>query len=219
MVKFIEGGKVLTKAYPLATSCIILAGGKGLRLGHDKVTVTVGNSSLLQNVISRVSPLCQDIVVVAAREQNVPLLGSAPKARVVTDVFPDMGPLGGIYTGLKASGSFYNIVVASDMPFLNIALLGYMAQLATGFDMVVPRLGVFTEPLHSVYTAECLAPAENLLKQGQLSVNRLLGMVRVRYVAEEEIDRFDPQHRSFFNINTRADLERAREMASREEEQ
>jgi len=40
-------------------------------------------------------------------------------------------------------------------------------------------------------------------------------MVRVRYVEAEEIERFDPEHLSFFNINTRADLERARGLIER----
>ncbi|MCL0081611.1 hypothetical protein M1N89_00005, partial [Dehalococcoidia bacterium] len=38
-----------------------------------------------------------------------------------------------------------------------------------------------------------------------------------RYVEESEVDSFDPQHLSFFNINTPADLERAEQIVSREE--
>jgi molybdopterin-guanine dinucleotide biosynthesis protein A len=40
--------------------------------------------------------------------------------------------------------------------------------------------------------------------------------VSVRYVEKDEIDRFDPEHLSFFNINTKADLEKARLLASRD---
>ena len=69
------------------------------------------------------------------------------------------------------------------------------------------------EPLHAVYSKNCLAPAESLLKQGNLSVYQLFPLVKVRYVEAEEIDRFDPQHLSFFNINTEADLETARKLA------
>jgi molybdopterin-guanine dinucleotide biosynthesis protein A len=38
----------------------------------------------------------------------------------------------------------------------------------------------------------------------------------VRYVDEETIDRIDPEHLSFFNINTEADLEEARNYFRRE---
>jgi len=56
----------------------------------------------------------------------------------------------------------------------------------------------------------CIAPAEWLLKQGSLGVRELFKLVRVRYVEADEIDRFDPSHLSFFNINTKSDLARAR---------
>jgi len=197
----------------LEASCIVLAGGKSLRLGYDKVLETVGNKSLLQRVISRVSLLSSDIIIVAAREETALQSIDYPKLKIVTDIYPGKGPLGGIYTGLTTSTLFYNLVVASDMPFLNQALLRYMIQLATNFDIVVPRVGNLVEPLHAVYTKSCLAPIENMIKQDELSVYKLLRLVRVRYVEAKEIERFDPKHLSFFNINTEADLEKARELA------
>jgi molybdopterin-guanine dinucleotide biosynthesis protein A len=54
---------------------------------------------------------------------------------------------------------------------------------------------------------------ESTLKQGILSVTKLLSLVRVRYVEAEEIERFDPKHLSFFNVNTEADLAMAKEIA------
>lgn len=194
-------------------SCIVLAGGKGLRLGHGKVLETVGNKSLLQQVVSRVSLLSSDIIIVTATEQTASQFIDYSKLRMVTDIYPGKGPLGGIYTGLVTSTSFYNLVVASDMPFLNQALLRYMIQLSANFDLVVPRAGNLFEPLHAVYTKSCLAPIEHMIKQGKLRVNRLFSLVKVRYVEAEEIERFDPKHLSFFNINNEADLERARELA------
>jgi len=197
----------------LETSCIVLAGGKSLRLGYDKALETVGNKSLLQRVISCVSPLSSDIILVTARELTTIQSIDYPKLRIVTDIYPGKGPLVGIYTGLVTSTLFYNLVVASDMPFLNQALLRYMIQLSTNFDIVTPRVGNLVEPLHAVYTKSCSAPIEQIIKQGKLSVNKLFSLVRVRYVEAEEIERFDPKHLSFFNINTKADLEKARELA------
>ena len=184
-----------------------------MRLGYDKALETVGNKSLLQRVISCVSPLGSDIILVTARELTTIQSIDYPKLRVVTDIYPGKGPLVGIYTGLVTSTLFYNLVVASDMPFLNQALLRYMIQLSTNFDIVVPRVGNLVEPLHAVYTKSCSAPIEQIIKQGKLSVNKLFSLVRVRYVEAEEIERFDPKHLSFFNINTKADLEKARELA------
>ena len=200
-------------AQNLEMSCIVLAGGKSLRLARDKLLETVGNKSLLERVVSSVSSFSSEIIIVTAGEQTVRQFADYPKLRVVTDIYPGKGPLGGIHAGVVASTSFRNLVVASDMPFLNKALLRYMIQLSANSDLVVPRVGNLADPLHAVYTKSCLAPIEYMLKQGKLSVLDLFSLVRVRYVEAKEIDRFDPKHLSFFNVNTEADLEMARELA------
>ena len=184
-----------------------------MRLGHDKTAETVGNTSLLERVVFYLSLFNSDIIIVTASKQSLSQFIGYPKLRIVADTYPDKGPLGGIYTGLVASDSLYNLVVADDMPFLNQALLRYLIQLCGDFDLVVPRLGSMVEPLHAVYSKSCLTPVENLLKQGSLKIQELFNLVRVRYVEAEEINRFDPRHLSFFNINTEADLETARELA------
>jgi len=194
----------------LDISCIVLTGGKGLRLGQDKALETIGQKSLLGQVVFRLSLFNSSILVVTASERSYPQLDGYSKLRVVGDIYPSKGPLGGIYTGLKVSDSFYNLVVACDMPFLNQALLSYITKVSTDFDLVVPRLGNMIEPLHAVYSKACLVPIERLFKQGSLGVRELFTLVRVRYVEAEEIDRFDPEHLSFFNINTNSDLARAR---------
>ena len=99
------------------------------------------------------------------------------------------------------------------MPFLNKSLLRYMIQLSADFDLVIPRWDGMVEPLHAVYSKGCLAAIESLVGKGTLSVNKLLTLVRTRYVETEEIDRLDPKHLSFFNVNTEADLNMARELA------
>jgi len=197
----------------LEVSCIILAGGKSLRLGYDKVFETVGERNLLQQVISCAGTLGSEIIIVTAGEQTFPGLTDYSKLNIVTDIYPGKGPLGGIYTGLATSTSFYNLIVASDMPFLNRSLLRYMIRLSADFDLVVPRVGNLVEPLHAVYTRKCLAPIEQMIKQDRLSVNQLFHLVKTRYVEVEEIEKFDPRHLSFFNVNTEADLARARELA------
>lgn len=194
-------------------SCIILAGGKSLRFGHDKVLERVGNTSLLELVISRIDSLSKDIIIVTAKKRTFAPLANHPKVKTVSDIFPGQGSLGGIYTGLVESGSFYNLVIAADMPFLNEPLLRYMIGVSNGFDFVLPRVKNLYEPLHAIYTKNCIAPIESILKQGKKVIIELFNHVKVRYVEDEEVDRFDPQHLSFFNINTKKDLEIARKMA------
>jgi molybdopterin-guanine dinucleotide biosynthesis protein A len=200
----------------LDIGCIVLAGGRGLRLGQDKASEIIGDRSLLERVVSRLTSFNSDILVVTASKRAFLQLNGYPRLRAVADIYLNKGPLGGVYAGLKASDSFYNFVVACDMPFLNQALLRYMMQISAGFDLVVPRFGELVEPLHAVYSRACLAPIESLLKQGDLILRRLFALVEVRYVEAEEIDRFDPQHLSFFNINNEADMEKAKKLARSE---
>ncbi len=193
-------------------SFIVLAGGKGARLGRYKALETINNESLIQRVVSSLSFFDSDIILVIAKGQQLPQFASYPKLRIVTDAYAGRGPLVGIYTGLLASASNYNLVVACDMPFLNLALLGYMFKISAGFDMVIPRLGNLVEPLHTVYSRECLSAIDQLIKEDNYTTDQLPSLVKVRYVEAGEIDRFDPEHLSFFNINTQDDLEAARRL-------
>ena len=197
----------------MKVTLIVLAGGKNQRFGNvrSKALQTIGGKSLIECVAKRVRPLINQILVATSRKQfNLPV---ACKAEILVDLYPDKGPLGGIYTGLLASRSSRSLVVACDMPFLNTELLRYMIELSANFDLVIPRVGNFVEPLHAVYTKSCLVPIEYMIKQGKLSILDLLRLVKVRYLESKEIDKFDPKHLSFFNINTEADLEIARELA------
>jgi molybdopterin-guanine dinucleotide biosynthesis protein A len=197
----------------LDISCIILAGGKSIRLGHDKITEKVGSTTLLEKVISRIDPLCKDIIIVTAEERDFSPITDNPKIITVSDIFPGRGSLGGIYTGLVKSRAFYNLVIAADMPFLNQELLGYMIGAADGFDYVIPRIGTFFEPLHAMYSKNCITPIEDMINNNRRVIIELFDCVKVRYIEADEIDRFDPQHLSFFNINTKQDLEKAQKIA------
>jgi molybdopterin-guanine dinucleotide biosynthesis protein A len=120
-----------------------------------------------------------------------------------------MGSLGGIYTGLVESRTHQNLVVAADMPFLNKSLLQYMIGVAEGYDFTLPHINSWYEPLHAVYSKNCIGPAKAIFDEGKKIIVELFKYVKVRYVEAEEIDRYDPQHLSFFNINTQQDMERA----------
>lgn len=197
----------------MEVSCIVLAGGKSVRLGHDKILEKIGSTSLLEQVISQVDPLSREIIIVTAKERSFTQLADHSKIKTVYDVFPGQGSLGGIYTGLLKSNSQYNLVVAADMPFLNRKLLGYMIEMSQGFDFILPKVNKWFEPLHAIYSRDCLKSIEHILNKGNKVIVELFDYVKVRYIEAEEIDRFDPQHLSFFNINTPEDLERAKRIA------
>ncbi len=198
--------------YNMAMTSIVLAGGKSIRLGRDKALEEIGGRSLIKRVIERLSLLGNEIIVVTSSSHQLPDLG----VKIVFDSYPDKGNLVGIYSGLKEVESSHSLVVGCDMPFLNIALLRHIMALSTGYDVVIPRVNDEVEPLHAVYSKKCLGPIEATLGEGKRRIVDFFPSVRVRYVDSTDIDKFDPQHLSFFNINSEADLERARTLLERE---
>ncbi len=197
---------------------IILAGGRSLRLGRCKAVETICGKSLLERVIEKLKTISNQILVVTSQKKlGLPV---ACEAEVVVDIYPGKGPLAGICTGLLASKFPYSIVVACDMPFLNVELLRYMIELSEGFDVVIPRSGErMIEPLHAIYSRSCINTIRAELERDHLKISRVLDILRVRYVEQEECQKFDPQHLSFFNVNSMVDLKRATAIATNVQEQ
>lgn len=192
----------------MKVTSVILAGGKNLRLGRTKALESINGKSLIERIIERLSPLSNQILIVTSQEQvDLPTAG---KAEIVVDIYPEKGPLGGIYTGLMASRSSHCLVVACDMPFLNTKLLGYMIGLSGSFDAVVPRLGEgMLEPLHAIYSKNCLDKMKEHLERNQLQLISFFKSIHLGFVERAECQRFDPQLLSFFNINLPSDVDRA----------
>jgi molybdopterin-guanine dinucleotide biosynthesis protein A len=182
-----------------------MAGGKSRRFGRDKALLTINGETLLARTLQTLGRVTSDLLVVGPPQRQ----HEAGAARVVPDEYPDSGPLGGIYTALRASALEHVLVVACDMPLLNVDLLRYLLTIKDGWDVVLPRVDGHGEQLHAVYATACLDPMQRRLDSGEYKIDRLFADVRVRTVEEDELRRHDPELQSFWNINTPADWERA----------
>jgi molybdopterin-guanine dinucleotide biosynthesis protein A len=189
----------------LTMTGIVLSGGENRRMGTDKAFLKLAGIPLIEHVLRALKEVCRDIIIVT----NSPLLYEGYRVSVVTDAFDQRGPLTGIYSGLLKSADEYNLVVACDMPFLNPPLLAFMGGLASGYDIVVPAVRGMCEPLHAVYRKGLAPVIEARIMQQKQRIQELFGNQRVRYVTEEEIDRFDPARKSFKNLNTPREYEEA----------
>ncbi|MFA5374492.1 MAG: molybdenum cofactor guanylyltransferase [Dehalococcoidia bacterium] len=193
-------------------TAIVLAGGKSSRLGRDKALEKIGGRYLIERVIGSLSQLGDDIIVVTAAPNQL----SDLNVEKVIDTYPRTGAKVGLCTGINASLSFYSLVVACDMPFLNIDLLRYLLDSASGFDAVIPRIGDKIEPLHAVYSKNCIPVLEEQIRKDKLKISDLFSEINVRYVEAAEIERYDQRHLSLFNINSEADLKRAKAIIEKE---
>ncbi len=190
----------------LDVSGVVLAGGQSRRLGRDKALEPLGGQPLIRRVIQRVAEVSREIIVVVADQKMGDTLPLETSSRLTLDLYPGKGSLGGIYSGITAAAADWSFVVACDMPFLNPTLLSYMLSLRGSADAVVPLVEGRLEPTHGLYSKACLPYIEERLIAKDLKISRFLDQVRVNYLREEEISMIDPQHLSFFNVNTAEDL-------------
>lgn len=193
-------------------SVIIVAGGFGTRLGGvDKASVILKGETLLARVRRRVRSLTDDvIIVVRASQAGEPGIQTAAEgARIVTDLEGHSGVLAAIAAGQLASRHDWSLVVACDMPFLQVLLIQYMWSLHDEVDVIVPRLAVGMEPLHAFYHRRSLPALCDALARGRRRATSFYDSLRIRHVDESDIARHDPEGLSFLNINTPEDLSRA----------
>jgi molybdopterin-guanine dinucleotide biosynthesis protein A len=183
----------------------IMAGGQSSRMGTDKSFVLFEGRPMIENVLDTVSGLGDETLLITNKPDEYEHLNLP----MVSDVYPGLGPLGGIFTAVHAASHPHTLIVACDMPWLNRPLLEYMISLRQTADVVVPRWEKFPEPLHAIYSKACLDPIEEKLKARMLKITVFFGQVNVRFVEREEIERFDEDGRSFANINSPQDLKEA----------
>ena len=190
----------------MAISGVILAGGKSTRMGQDKAAMEIGGKRLIDRLVEGLAEIFPEVIIVA----NVPGLYDSLGVKVVPDLIPEKGSLGGIYTAIATASYPWAFVMACDMPFFNPDLIRYLATLTQGYDVVIPYTDDW-EPLHALYAKTCLPSMERMIHSGNLKIVRFFPHVRVRRVDREELYPYDPHGFSFFNMNTPEEFARAEE--------
>lgn len=187
---------------------IILAGGRGQRMGTNKALLPLpGKSSetFLARLVSTLAPICAEVLLVARdKTQFAGVL--LPNTRVIFDQKPGGGPLMGLYSGLSAMQSSAALVVAVDMPFVQPALLTFLLAHYQQDTLLVPVVGEVPQVLLALYPRSILPLIETLLEQGKRAPRALLEVAPVHYIEEAQLRHVDPQLRSFIGINTPQDL-------------
>jgi len=177
----------------------VLAGGASQRMGQNKALLPLGGQPMIARVIQRVRPLADETIVIANSLDDYGFLG----VRVESDRYPGVGPLAGLHAALEAARADLVVLLACDMPFINVALLRYLLSYVVDADAVVPRVAGREEPLHAVYRrAACLPPVERALRDQKRRLIAFLPEVRTCFVEEGHMRQIDPRLLSFRNVNT-----------------
>jgi molybdenum cofactor guanylyltransferase len=211
-------------------SVAILAGGDARRFGgRDKSVLVVDGRTIRERQIGELSAITDDILIVArplsasARDPLIRATADAPKRdereggqgrdreaenpapRLITDLVPGCGPLGGLHAALTAARGDALFLVACDMPYVTAPLAIYLLTRAEDADIVVPRTDRGYHPLCAVYRRACLPVIVRRLAERRLKMLDLLHDMRVCEVTADDLGRFGNCDRLLANVNTPAE--------------
>lgn len=175
--------------------------------GTNKAFLEIAGRRIIERTVSLFKDIFQEVIIVT----NDPLSYLDQNVTLVTDILPDTGALGGLYTGLFWAVHEQAFVCACDMPFLNSRFIEYMAVQSPAYDIVVPETGEGMQPLHAIYGKGCLPAIKNNLNRERCKVTDFYKGRRMLTITTDAIARFDPTHKMFMNLNTFDDFRRVDE--------
>jgi len=194
-----------------ACTGVILAGGANSRFsGEQKTLKKIGEKRILDRIFDVMSAVFDDIILVT----NTPGQFLEWDATIVTDLLPVKSSLNGIYTGLFYARTDYAFFTAGDTPFLKKEMVqAVVGGISPGIDIVMPETENGREPLCAAYSRSCLEIARHNVETGRLKIMRTFRKKNIKIISAKGVRKADPDRLSFFNVNTPADLARAKEIA------
>jgi molybdopterin-guanine dinucleotide biosynthesis protein A len=207
----------MSKEKAVDRSAIVLAGGFSSRFGQDKGVLELADKPLIRHVVDAVSSVVDETVVVTNLQERVTkyakITGSG--VRFAVDACESRSPLIGALTGFGVVHGKYSLLLPFDTPFVSCEVVSLLFELCANRAAVIPRWpNGHLEPLHAVYqTEQALEAAKSAVAEEKLNVRAMIEKLQgVRYVSTLVIQKLDPELRTFFNVNTPADLEKAMAM-------
>jgi molybdenum cofactor guanylyltransferase len=188
-------------------SAFILAGGESSRMGRDKARLELGGMPLILRTARLVESVAGAPAIIGNPDAHRTL-----GLRVIPDDWPGAGPLGGIATALRAAPAPWNLIVATDLPYLTREWLEYLVAraLASRADAVVPMNAAGAEPMCAMYHRRAEPSIRAALERGTRKVTDGLLGILVETITPAEWKRFDSEGLLFKNMNSPEDYEEAR---------
>lgn len=180
---------------------IVIAGGKSLRMGAEKGLISFGGKPLITYPIGVLNEVCKQVII-SANSHSYDFLGLP----VIADHIPGGGPMTGIYSGLLASVTDYDLILSCDMPMITVALLQHLIASAAESRAAVAFHKGFAEPLCGIYHRSLATELESHISAGKFKLVSFLEEIGTHFV---EIDESLPFYHPdlFLNVNTPQDVE------------
>ena len=202
-------------------SVVIQAGGQSSRMGEDKALKSFLGKPLIERVIERLAPIADELIVTTNRPKDYAFLNVSThpvgqSVRLVADLKPGRGALGGLYTAIASASHPLVAVAACDMPFASRTFFesAHNLLVAEEADVVIAKMDEGYEPLHALYRREtCLPAIEAAIDADLWKVIAWFPQVKVRTLSPAEINVIDPSGLCFWNVNTPEEFAKAEELA------
>ncbi len=188
---------------------VVLAGGQSRRMGFNKAGAEVSGETMLIRMVEKLREVTSNIIISSGSiaYPDIPW----PQ---IPDEFPQRGPLGGIYSALKASSSELNLIVSCDIPLISVSLLKLIVSKAKESDALLTLPVEHTgqqQLLCAVYHRDILPVLKQQIDADQLKMKNLLDLVTVEYIHISKEHPLFHEH-AFTNVNTTSTLQIAREL-------
>jgi molybdopterin-guanine dinucleotide biosynthesis protein A len=193
-------------------AAVVLAGGRGSRLGVPKAGLSLGDATLLARTVAELKRGFAKVIVVAGSPQlQQPWLGALAGVQILFDPAPYPGPLSALGHGLRATRAAIVFACGCDLPFLRVELAaGLCDLLEPSYQAVAARVQGRPQPLCAAYRrADTVAAIDAMAAAKQSRLRALLERLATRWVEEGQLRKLDPELASFFNLNTPEDYLRA----------
>ena len=188
-------------------SAIILAGGEARRAnGQEKYFFTYKGKTFIERLVGSLSGVVDEIVIVARDPVQCTRFRELSGVICISDIRQGLGPVGGLHAGSLAAKGEFVFVSACDMPCIDTTTVSYLFEAIGEYDAAIPMWNEqMLEPLHAVYRRTALLTY--LENHSSLSLRAMIQSVNTRYIPVEELRAFDPNLRTFTNINKLEELE------------
>ncbi len=186
-------------------AAMILVGGKSRRMKYqDKMNLTLGEYTFLERIRNSISTF-QRIYISISEQQRNKVDTSRLSDQVVVDLFDSIGPMGGIYSVMKAMAQpTYLLVLSCDIPFITAKEIEWFTnQCQEGYDAYIAVINEKIQPLFAIYHSNIQDKMYQQIMEGDFRIIDLYDKMKVQYINLGE----QPY---FYNINTLEDLEKAR---------
>ncbi|MDD4775526.1 MAG: molybdenum cofactor guanylyltransferase [Syntrophomonas sp.] len=189
-----------------------MAGGKSSRMKFNKAFAVISGRPVIDIILDKFKTVFEEIMIISNETGLYEYLG----VPVYPDVYPRMGPVAGIHSGLYHSCHDSAFVMGCDVPFMNMDLVRMMISRLDGYDSVVPRIDNHLQPLAAVYSRRCLPILTECLATDRVKLIRIFDDLSTLEIDRNEIERFGVAEEMFLNLNDIEALNMATRIAGRQ---